>query len=157
MTLSKSKNVWKWTKKAWNCQKSENTISENIFLTFSDIFTLPIFWHFCNLCKFSDIFVPVSWHLCYLWKWSDIFRPILTFFHSQDSDIYTLWIMEDWTKINSLHLLEISDSKRGCVFSMVIWLAFHMGQYRVNDHPYHAPQFTGRLIWQFWIIQILDG
>ena len=24
---------------------------------------------------------------------------------------------------------------------MVIWSAFHMGQYRVNDHPYYAPQF----------------
>ena len=25
---------------------------------------------------------------------------------------------------------------------MVVWLAFRMGQYRVNDHTYHAPQFT---------------
>ena len=25
---------------------------------------------------------------------------------------------------------------------MVIWPAFRMGQYRANDHPYHAPQFT---------------
>ena len=25
---------------------------------------------------------------------------------------------------------------------MVIWPAFRMGQHRVNDHPYHAPQFT---------------
>ena len=32
--------------------------------------------------------------------------------------------------------------KRGCVFPMVIWLKFRMGQYRVNDHPYHASQFT---------------
>ena len=24
---------------------------------------------------------------------------------------------------------------------MVIWPAFRMGQYRDNDHPYHAPQF----------------
>ena len=24
---------------------------------------------------------------------------------------------------------------------MVIWPALRMGQYRVNDHPYHAPQF----------------
>ena len=31
--------------------------------------------------------------------------------------------------------------KRGCVFPMVIWPAFRMEQYRVNDHPYHAPQF----------------
>ena len=31
--------------------------------------------------------------------------------------------------------------KRGCVVPMVIWPAFRMGQYRVNDHPYHAPQF----------------
>ena len=25
---------------------------------------------------------------------------------------------------------------------MVIWPAFRIGQYRVNDHPYHAPQFS---------------
>ena len=31
--------------------------------------------------------------------------------------------------------------KRGCVFPMVIWSEFRMGKYRVNDHPYHAPQF----------------
>ena len=24
---------------------------------------------------------------------------------------------------------------------MVIWPAFRMEKYRVNDHPYHAPQF----------------
>ena len=24
---------------------------------------------------------------------------------------------------------------------MVIWPAFRMGQYSVNDHPYYAPQF----------------
>ena len=24
---------------------------------------------------------------------------------------------------------------------MVIWPACRMGQYRINDHPYHAPQF----------------
>ena len=27
---------------------------------------------------------------------------------------------------------------------MVIWPAFRMRQYRVNDHPYHAPQFIER-------------
>ena len=32
-------------------------------------------------------------------------------------------------------------NKRGCVFPMVIWPAFRMGQYRANDHPNHAPQF----------------
>ena len=32
-------------------------------------------------------------------------------------------------------------AKLGCVFPMVIWPAFHMGQYRANDHPYHAAQF----------------
>ena len=35
-----------------------------------------------------------------------------------------------------------SLSKWGCVFSMVIWPAFRLGQYRVNDHPYYAPQFS---------------
>ena len=29
---------------------------------------------------------------------------------------------------------------------MVIWPAFRMGQYCVNDHPYHAPQFN-TVIW----------
>ena len=33
-------------------------------------------------------------------------------------------------------------SKRGCVFPMVLWPEFRMGQYRVNDHHYHAPQFN---------------
>jgi len=32
--------------------------------------------------------------------------------------------------------------KQGCVFLMVIWPAFRMEKYRVNDHPYHAPQFS---------------
>ena len=31
---------------------------------------------------------------------------------------------------------------------MVIWPAFRMGQYRVNDHPYHAPQFIGVNFWR---------
>ena len=33
-------------------------------------------------------------------------------------------------------------NKRGCVFPMVIWPAFRIWQYRVNDHPCHAPQFN---------------
>ena len=41
-----------------------------------------------------------------------------------------------------LNLIHFSIfSKRWCVFPMVIWLEFPMGQYRVNNHPYHAPQF----------------
>jgi len=32
--------------------------------------------------------------------------------------------------------------KRGYVFPMVVWPAFRMRQYRINDHPHHAPQFT---------------
>ena len=43
-----------------------------------------------------------------------------------------------------IHLKETihqSPHKRGCVFPMVIWPAFRMGRYRVNDHPYHAIQF----------------
>ena len=31
--------------------------------------------------------------------------------------------------------------KRGCVFLMVIWSAFRMGQHIANDHLYHALQF----------------
>ena len=30
--------------------------------------------------------------------------------------------------------------KREYVFPMVIWPAFRIGQYRANDHPYHAPR-----------------
>ena len=33
-------------------------------------------------------------------------------------------------------------TKLGCVFPMVIRPAFRMGQYRVNDHPYHTPHFN---------------
>ena len=33
------------------------------------------------------------------------------------------------------------NNKLGCVFPIVIWPAFRMEQYRVNDHPYHASQF----------------
>ena len=47
-------------------------------------------------------------------------------------------------------------TKRGCVFSMVIWPAFLMGQYRVTDHPYHAPQFIPvmRMHCLIWIISL---
>ena len=30
----------------------------------------------------------------------------------------------------------IDFTKQGCVFPMVIWPTFRMGQYTVNDHPY---------------------
>ena len=36
---------------------------------------------------------------------------------------------------------QMAHSKRGCVFAMVIWPEFRMVQYRVNDHPYHTPQY----------------
>ena len=57
----------------------------------------------------------------------------------------------DWTSggfyITSQNLISYQQtgytpSKRGCVFPMVICPAFRMGQYRVNDHSYHTPQFT---------------
>ena len=35
-----------------------------------------------------------------------------------------------------------TSNKQGCVFPMVIWPAFRMEKYRVNDHPYHAPKFN---------------
>ena len=44
------------------------------------------------------------------------------------------------------HIIILLDNKRECVFLMIIWPAFRMGQYRANDHPYHAPQF----IWYFF-------
>ena len=31
---------------------------------------------------------------------------------------------------------------------MVIWPAFRMGQYRVNNHPYHAPQFICKILYK---------
>ena len=34
-----------------------------------------------------------------------------------------------------------AEDKWGRVFAMVIWPAFRMGQYSVNNHLYHAPQF----------------
>ena len=45
-------------------------------------------------------------------------------------------------------ILVIRAHKLVCVFPMVIWPAFRMGQYRVNDHPYHAPQF------RYWLFQV---
>ena len=35
---------------------------------------------------------------------------------------------------------------------MVIWPAFRMEQYRVNDHPYHAPQFILLLKYVLFIL-----
>jgi len=47
---------------------------------------------------------------------------------------------------------------RGCAFPMVISPAFRMGQYRVNDHPYHAPQFSLALIDPYQIyLKLLRG
>ena len=40
-----------------------------------------------------------------------------------------------------LEIEKLDRSKRGGVFPMVIWPEFRMGEYRANDHPYHAPQF----------------
>ena len=52
---------------------------------------------------------------------------------------------EEWSheksKRASRILTKARLSKQGCVFPMVIWPAFRMEKYRVNDHPYHAPQF----------------
>ena len=68
--------------------------------------------------------------------------------HKLMSKITTMWpkrFSRPWKKI---------DNKQGCVFPMVIWPAFRMEKYRVNDHPYHAPQFIrfGRII-SFWPFQ----
>ena len=37
---------------------------------------------------------------------------------------------------------EQKNIKPGCVIPMVIWPEFRMGKYRINDHPYHAPQLS---------------
>ena len=51
-----------------------------------------------------------------------------------------------WIKNHHLVFLELKPRiKQGCVFSMVIWPAFHIEKYRLNDHPYHAPQFRKHL------------
>ena len=34
---------------------------------------------------------------------------------------------------------------------MVIWPVFRMGQYRVNNHPYHAPQFIDNMNYKSFI------
>ena len=52
-----------------------------------------------------------------------------------------------WNNENDLFEFVKPPSKRGCVFPIVIWAAFRMGQYRVNDHPYHAPQFIESLFY----------
>ena len=45
----------------------------------------------------------------------------------------------------------LNFNKQGCAFSMVLWPDFLMWQYRVNDHPYHAPQFIiPNLVLYFW-------
>ena len=48
-----------------------------------------------------------------------------------------------WRKNTKLFdiLRNIRTNKLVSVFPMVIWPAFRMRQYRVNNHPYHAPQF----------------
>ena len=49
--------------------------------------------------------------------------------------------------------IDVVNVKQGCVFPMVIWPAFRIGQYRVNDLPYHAPQFT----FDFWLSPFKAG
>ena len=39
---------------------------------------------------------------------------------------------------------------------MVIWPAFHIGQYRVNGHRYHAPQFRAEIS-RFEILKLRTG
>ena len=38
---------------------------------------------------------------------------------------------------------------------MVIWPAFRMGLYRVNDHPYHAPQFINKKFDLNYLVQYI--
>ena len=76
-----------------------------------------------------------------------------------DIDFKNKWLGSELTSLNFrfkinyrvskliLYLTYVSKLtiKRGCVFSIVIWSAFRMGQYRVNDHPQRAPQFSVQL------------
>jgi len=58
----------------------------------------------------------------------------------QDETFFEGGFTKDWVLKVRQSLFNPSH-KRGCVFPMVIWPAFRIRQYRVNDHPYHAPQF----------------
>ena len=66
-----------------------------------------------------------------------------------DIDFKNKWLGSELTSLNFRFKINYRVSKltikRGCVFSIVIWSAFRMGQYRVNDHPQRAPQFSVQL------------
>ena len=72
----------------------------------------------------------------------------------------SMFVLEDRTEMRSLKIVKRSslsnNHKQGYVFTVVITAAFHMWQYRVNDHPYHAPQFGTiiifwkSLLWRSW-------
>ena len=38
---------------------------------------------------------------------------------------------------------------------MIIWPAFRIGRYRVNDHPYHVPQFTNLVLNKLRILPVV--
>ena len=66
---------------------------------------------------------------------------ILEFYVKKTDDEYILDYGQAF-----LNFISTFSSKLGCVFPMVIRPAFRIGQYRVNDHPYHQPQFRTLLM-----------
>ena len=44
-------------------------------------------------------------------------------------------VMSVTKRLDQAYQVKRQYGKRGCVFPMVIWPAFRMEQYRVNDHP----------------------
>ena len=81
----------------------------------------------------------INWDIA-IYFWWLIPTPIRSFF--QPSKMKPGHLMMNFFAV--VFLLFLSDRKRGCIFPMVIWPAFRMGQYWANDHLYRAPQVRDR-------------
>ena len=64
--------------------------------------------------------------------WNDFFRETVFIFAETYKYFYSSF--------------RFARNRRECVFLMVILPAIRIGQYRVHEHPYHAPQFI-----ELWI------
>ena len=119
-----------------------------LFLLILSIIIVALNW---KVCWLESARLELNrWQSIYLIEWIDEMsvsiktcrdRVSPKMFHWNKVCIGLLLLLRQeqifWTIILSCKVY-----KRGCVFPMVIWLAFRVGQYRANDHPYHAPQFT---------------
>ena len=106
---------------------------------------MSAFLYYCHLCKAQANYSQI---VASYWQ--------NRFFFVQGLPL----VWDEWMQSNELAHFgpRKLNIKRGCVFPMVIWPAFRMGQYRVNDHPYHAPQFKLMQNWHkkfsaFWEAQ----